>query len=116
MLWLTTITVRPGTNAAHLAEAFLLERGVADGENFVDDEDVTEVRGHGKREPHVHARGVAFHGRIEESAHARELDDLVEFPRISPSAFRDRAVQIRVSRPVSSRKPMPTSSRLATRP
>ena len=43
-------------DVAHLAEALLLERGVADGEHFVDDQDLgLEVRGHRERQPHVHA-------------------------------------------------------------
>src|ERR1700722_9341621 len=46
----------------HLSEAFLLERGVPNGENLVDDEDIGfQVCGHGKGKPYIHARGVAFY-------------------------------------------------------
>ena len=43
-------------DVVHLAEAFSLELRVADGEDFVDDQDLgLEVRGDREGEPHVHA-------------------------------------------------------------
>ena len=87
---------RPAFSAdvVHLAEALPLERGVADGENLVDDEDLRlQVRGDGEAEPHVHAARVALHRRVEELLDLGEVDDLVEpavdlraaaCPRIAP--------------------------------
>ena len=43
-------------DVAHLPEALLLERRVADGEHLVDDQDLRlQVRRHRERQPHVHA-------------------------------------------------------------
>ena len=80
MLWLTNRTVRPSPgDIAHLAEALLLERGVADGQHLVDDQDLRlQMRGHGEREAHVHAARIALHRRIEELLDLGERDDLVE--------------------------------------
>ena len=57
MLWLTNSTVRPSPrDVAHLAQALLLKRGVADRQHLVDDQDLRlQVRGDGERQPHVHA-------------------------------------------------------------
>src|SRR5260370_15625040 len=70
----------PAGDLGHLAEAFLLEFGVADGENFVNDEDLgLEMRSDGKAEAHRHARGIALDRRVEEFLDLGESDDLVEF-------------------------------------
>ena len=53
---------RPAVAAdvAHLAEALPLERGVADGQHLVDDQDLRfEMRRHRERQPHVHAASSA---------------------------------------------------------
>ena len=80
MLWLTNSTVRPCLrHVAHLAEALALERGVADGQHLVDDQDLRlEVRRDGEGEPHVHAARVALDRRVEELLDLGEGDDLVE--------------------------------------
>jgi hypothetical protein len=70
MLWLTNRMHRAAVVRGvvlHLAEALLLEGGVAHGQHLVDDEDLRlEVRRHGEGQPHVHAAGVALHRRVEE--------------------------------------------------
>ena len=59
--------------------ALALERLVADRQDLVDEEDVgIGVDGDGERQPHVHARGVELHGRVDEVADAAEGDDRVE--------------------------------------
>ena len=80
MLWLTNRTVRPRPgHILHLAEALLLEGGVADGEDLVHDQDLgLEVGRHGEGEAHEHAARVALHRRVEEPTDLAELDDLVE--------------------------------------
>ncbi|HEY6776296.1 MAG TPA: hypothetical protein VI122_07275, partial [Thermoleophilaceae bacterium] len=55
----------------HPCDATALELGVADGEDFVDDDDVGfEVGGDGEGEPQVHAGGVALEGGVEEALDA----------------------------------------------
>ena len=80
MLWLTNSTVRPPRgDVLHLAEALLLELGVADGQHLVDDQDLRlEVRRDGEGQAHVHAARVALHRRVEEPLDLGEGDDLVE--------------------------------------
>ena len=106
-------------DALHLTETLLLERRVTDREHFVDDQDLRlEVGGDGERKSHVHAARVALDGSVQElpisekstiSSNLRVISTLV-MPRIAP--FRKM-----FSRPVSSGwKPVPTSSRLPTRP
>ncbi len=54
---------RPALRAdvLHLAEALTLERGVADREHFVDEQDVRlEVRRDRERQPHLHAARVVL--------------------------------------------------------
>jgi len=80
---------------SHLAEALLLEGGIADREHLVHHEDIgLEMRGHGEREAHVHAAGVVLHLRIDEPLHLGEVHDLVELrcDLGSPHA-EDRAAQ-----------------------
>ncbi|MHB8913391.1 MAG: hypothetical protein ACYC4I_00005, partial [Minisyncoccota bacterium] len=51
----------------HLAHALLLELGIADGEDLVDDEYVgLHVRGDRESEADVHAARVVLDGRVEE--------------------------------------------------
>ena len=62
--------------------ALPLERAVADGEHFVDQQDFRlQVRGDGERQPHVHAAGVALHRGVDELLDLGEVDDLVELAR-----------------------------------
>ncbi|OQA42175.1 MAG: hypothetical protein BWY52_02294 [Chloroflexi bacterium ADurb.Bin325] len=64
---------------AHFPEAFLLECGIADGKDFIDNKDFrVQVRGHGEGEPHVHAGAVAFDRGVDELLDLGEGDDLVE--------------------------------------
>ena len=60
-------------------EALALERGVADGEDLVEQEHVgIEVRRDGEPEAHEHPRRVGAHGDVDEVLELRERDDLVE--------------------------------------
>ena len=66
-------------NLAHLAEALLLEVGVADRQHLVDDQDLRlQVRGDREGQPNVHAAAVALDRRVEEALDLGERDDLVE--------------------------------------
>ena len=107
-------------NCLHLAQALLLERGVADGQDLVDDQDLgIQVRRHGEGEPDIHPAGVALHRRVEELFDLGEGDDLVELAGdLARGSCRGSTPLRKIfSRPVSSGwKPVPTSSRLATRP
>ncbi|HVB58285.1 MAG TPA: hypothetical protein VNE63_17900 [Candidatus Acidoferrales bacterium] len=64
----------------HFAEAFFLEGGVADGEDFVDEEDFRfEVRGDSEGQAHAHAAAVMLKGRVDEALDFGKGDNLVEF-------------------------------------
>ena len=64
----------------HLAEALFLELGVADGKNFIDDEDFRfHMGGDGEGKAHIHAGAISLDRGIEESLDAGEIHDLVEF-------------------------------------
>ena len=66
-------------HAAHAGHAFGLEQGVADGEGFVDDEDVgVDVDDDGKGQADVHAAGVGFDGLVDKRADVGKGDDVVE--------------------------------------
>ncbi len=84
----------PG-HVVHLAQTFLLKPRIAHRQHLVDDQDLgLEVRGHGERQPHVHAAGVVLHGRVDELFDFGERDDLVELPfDFRPLHAEDRAVQ-----------------------
>ena len=59
-----------------------MKRGVPDGENFVNDEDLRlEMGGNGERQPHRHPAGIAFDRRVEEGLDFGERNDLVELPQ-----------------------------------
>lgn len=65
----------------NLRQTFSLEVSVADGENFVDNEDVgIKMSGHGEGQTNIHAVRVPFDRGIEETINTGELDDLVKFP------------------------------------
>ena len=69
----------------HFAKAFFLKLGVADRQDFVDNENLgLEMGGDGEGEAHIHAARIALDRRIEESLDFGEGDDLVEFPVGSP--------------------------------
>ena len=62
-----------------LVEALVREALVADGEHFVDQQQVgIDVNGDGKPQPHVHAGRVGLDRRVDEVLELGELDDLVE--------------------------------------
>ena len=88
-------------DVAHLAEALLLERGVADREHLVDEQDLgLEVRRDGERQPHIHAARVAFDRRVDEALDLGERDDLVELARdLGALHAEDGAVQVDVLAP-----------------
>lgn len=66
----------------HALHALLLERHVANAQDLVDDQGIgIEVGGDCEPESGVHSRRVALDGRINERAHLRELDNLVNPPR-----------------------------------
>jgi hypothetical protein len=53
---------------SHSGEGFRLKRGVADGEDFIHNQDVRlEVRVHCKPEPRLHAARVPLDRRIDEA-------------------------------------------------
>ena len=81
---------------AHLAEALLLERDVADRQHLVDDQDLRlEVRGDRERQPHVHAARVALDRRVDELLDPGEVDDLVELAVRSPPSSCPRIAPFR---------------------
>ena len=66
-------------NFLHFAEALLLKFEVADGQHFVHEQNFgLEMRGHGKRQPHLHSRAEMLQRRIDETFDLGEIDDLVE--------------------------------------
>ena len=63
----------------HFTNGFLLELGVADGKDFVDDENFrVEVGCNGEAEADHHAGGVAFDGGVNVSLASTEVDDFIE--------------------------------------
>ena len=82
----------------HFAKAFSLERSVADGQDFVDEQDFRfEMRGHGEGEAHVHAAAIVLHRGIDEMLDVGEGDDLVELAvDFALAHAEDGAVQIDV--------------------
>ena len=85
-------------DVVHLAQALLLERGVADGEHLVDEQDLRlEVRGDREGQAHVHAARVVLDRRVEELLDLGERDDLVELALdLGPPHAEDGAVQVDV--------------------
>src|SRR5581483_10843885 len=87
-----------GAQLRELLAALRLELLVADGEHFVDQQDVgIHVDGHGETQPYVHTGRVVLHRGVDEPGEAGELDDLVEAPvdllRREPE---DRSVEVHV--------------------
>ena len=89
------------SHVAHLPETLPLERGVAHGQDLVDDEDLRlEMGGHRKGQAHVHAARVALHRRVDELADLGERDDLVELSvDLGLSHAEDGAAEIDVLEP-----------------
>ena len=66
-------------NSANLSRHFSGEALVADRQHLVDQQHFgIDVDGHREPEPHVHARRVGLHRRVDEVLQLGELDDLVE--------------------------------------
>ena len=80
---------------AHLPQALVLERLIADGQHFVHQQDVgVEMRRDGEGEPHRHPARVALDRHVEERLDAGELDDLVEpLPDLGAAHSDERAVE-----------------------
>src|SRR5919201_588618 len=63
----------------HLAQAFLLELNIADGEHLVNDEDVRfKVGGDGERQSDIHAARIVLDWGIDEPLDLGKGDDVVE--------------------------------------
>ena len=68
-----------GLELLELLEALVLERGVADREHLVDEQDVgVDLDRDREAEPHAHARRVVLELEVEELLELGEGDDLVE--------------------------------------
>src|SRR5882757_9246651 len=80
---------------AYLAQAFFLERDIADRKHFIHEQNLgIEVCGNCKREPHVHATGVSLHGSIDELIDFSKSNDLIEFAcDLGAAHAHDRAAQ-----------------------
>ena len=80
MSCVTNTIVRPSRlEPLELLEALLLERGVADREHLVDEQDVgVDLDRDREREPHAHARRVVLELEVDELLELGERDDLVE--------------------------------------
>src|SRR6266700_1353244 len=67
------------SDVAHSAETFALKFDIADGEDFVDEEDFRlEMGSDGEGQADVHAGGVVLDGRVNEFIEFGEGDDFVE--------------------------------------
>ena len=77
MSCVTRRIVRPSSRAGlERVVALLLERGVPDGEDLVDQQDVgLDVDHHGERKPHLHPRRVVLELEVLEVLELGELDD-----------------------------------------
>ena len=63
----------------HLADGFLLELGIADGEDFVYDEDLRfEEGGYGEAQTDCHTGTITLHRGVDIAFTAGEIDDLVQ--------------------------------------
>ena len=68
-----------GLQALELAEALLLEGGIADGEHLVHQQDVgLDLHRDRERQPHRHPRRVVAQVEVHELLELGERDDLVE--------------------------------------
>ena len=88
----------PRLELLDLPHALVLERLVADGEHFVDEEDVgIHGDGDGEAEPHVHARRVGLHRAVDEDLETGEGHDLVEaLPDLGPGEPEEDPVDVDV--------------------
>src|ERR1700686_1703175 len=82
-------------NRFHLAQAFFLKLGIADGEHLIDKKNFRFKRGSYREcEPHIHAARVTFDRCIEKFFGLRERNDFIEFRcDLSAAHAKDGAVQ-----------------------
>src|SRR5260370_958763 len=67
-------------DVTHFAHALLLKTDVADGEDFIDEENFRlEMGGDGEGQAHVHAGGVVLDGGVDEFFELGEGHDFIEF-------------------------------------
>ena len=67
-------------HVAHLAQAFLLEIDVANGEHLVHQKNLRfEMGGDGKGEADVHTGGIMLHGCVDEFFELGESNDFIKF-------------------------------------
>jgi hypothetical protein len=80
---------------AHAVQALALEVRVAHGQHLVHEQDFRfQVRGHGKGQAHVHARGVALDRRVHETLQLGESHDGLEaLGHLAAGHAQDGAVQ-----------------------
>ena len=70
-----------GDQAAQRLERAAAERGIADGEHFIDEHDVgTGEDGDGEAKPSVESGRIALHRRVDQPLDIGELHDGVELP------------------------------------
>ena len=73
------LAVAPG-GLAHLGQALLLELHVTDGEDLVHDHDLAvQMGGHGERQFHEHAAGIALDRRVDKVADLGEFNNFRHF-------------------------------------
>ena len=66
-------------NVFHLTYRFLLELRIADGEDFVHDEDLGFEEGcYGEAQSHRHTRAITLNRGVDIALTAGEIDDLVQ--------------------------------------
>ena len=64
----------------HLADGFLLEFGIAYGEDFVHNEDFgVEMGGNSETQPNHHTTAITLYGSVQIAFAARESNDFIEF-------------------------------------
>ena len=82
-------------NFLHLLHALDLKLWVTDRKHFVDNKDFRlEKCRHRKREPYIHAAGIALYGGIDELLQASKADNVVELPfHFAAAHAEDRAVE-----------------------
>src|SRR6516165_5306230 len=64
----------------HLRQALFLETGVTNCQNFIYQQDVSfQMRRNRERQPHMHARRVVFHWRVDEAFNISKTHHFIEF-------------------------------------
>src|SRR5262245_25422674 len=69
----------PG-HVLHLCQALFLKTCVTNCQNFIYQQDISfQMRRNRERQPHIHARRVVFHGRVDESFNISKTHHFIEF-------------------------------------